>query len=88
MYFINHSVLWNRFLELTKKGIPQYNCYFKQSKTQSNLISDRNKIVKKNIIYIGYKINCNTLEIGLKRSDTALCHSISFLKPSKSSLLK
>lgn len=87
MYFINHSVSWNRFLELTKKGIPQYNCYFKQSKTQSNLISDRNKIVN-NIIYIGYKINCTTLEIGLKRSDTALYHSISFSKPNKSSLLK
>ncbi|XP_028520180.1 uncharacterized protein LOC107992902 isoform X2 [Apis cerana] len=88
LYITENKTLAEQFLELTKKGIPQYNCYFKQSKTQSNLISDRNKIVKKNIIYIGYKINCNTLEIGLKRSDTALCHSISFLKPSKSSLLK
>ncbi|XP_017792642.1 PREDICTED: telomerase reverse transcriptase-like [Habropoda laboriosa] len=74
--FINLCI-WDRFLQLIQKGVPQYNCYFKKLKTQSNVIYDGNT-VKDNIVYIGYKINCTTLEVEPNYSKTHLRYLTSF----------
>ena len=61
------------------KGIPQYNCYFKVSKTQSNMTCD-GTIAVNNIIYIGYKINCTTLEVENKHPQKNLYYSMKLQK--------
>ncbi|KAF3421405.1 hypothetical protein E2986_07580 [Frieseomelitta varia] len=78
LYVTKNETFAKQFLQSTRKGIPQYNCYFKVSKTQSNIICNET-IAVNNIIYIGYKINCTTLEVEYKRSQKHLC-SMKFLK--------
>ncbi|KAK2578270.1 hypothetical protein KPH14_011623 [Odynerus spinipes] len=48
------------FIETIKKGFIEYNCKFKESKIQTNLPYEN--YTRKEIIYLGYKINCDTLE--------------------------
>ncbi|XP_017765301.1 PREDICTED: telomerase reverse transcriptase-like, partial [Eufriesea mexicana] len=77
LYVTENEILAKQFLQLTKKGIPQYNCYFKQSKTQTNVVCDGNKAVN-SITYIGYKINCTSLEIIPVHPSTDLYYLVSF----------
>ncbi|CAL7941436.1 unnamed protein product [Xylocopa violacea] len=79
LYVTEYETSAKQFLDLIKKGIPQYNCYFKQAKTQSNVTYNGNAIVN-DITYIGYKINCTTLELEPKRSNTDMRYFISFSK--------
>ncbi|XP_076757231.1 telomerase reverse transcriptase [Xylocopa sonorina] len=77
LYVTKSEISAVQFLHLTKRGIPQYNCYFKQAKTQSNVAFKGNAIMN-NITYIGYKINCTTLNLKPKRSNTDIRYLISF----------
>lgn len=58
-------------------GIPQYNCYFKKLKTYSNIYC-RTNITTNNINYIGYKINCDTLEVEPEYLNTDMRYLMSF----------
>ncbi|XP_078050785.1 telomerase reverse transcriptase isoform X2 [Augochlora pura] len=61
LYVTNNEIQARRFLQLVRKGIPSYNCYFNESKIQTNIkVTNR---VTNSINYIGYKINCDTLEV-------------------------
>ncbi|XP_015428996.1 PREDICTED: telomerase reverse transcriptase-like, partial [Dufourea novaeangliae] len=77
LYVTANEILAKEFLELIKKGIPQYNCYFKELKTQSNIVDISSPAVH-SITYIGYKINCDTLEVEPKHADTNIRYLISF----------
>ncbi|XP_076298559.1 telomerase reverse transcriptase isoform X2 [Lasioglossum baleicum] len=77
LYATDNEILAKKFLELIKKGIPQFNCYFKEFKTQSNIINTSSTFTN-NIKYIGYKINCDTLEVEPKDLNTHMRYLISF----------
>ncbi|XP_076387147.1 telomerase reverse transcriptase isoform X3 [Megachile rotundata] len=75
LFVTENEVSAKQFLQLTVKGIPQYNCRFKKFKLQTNVSNDQNTVVD-HIVYIGYKINCNTLEVEPNISNTNLRYSI------------
>ncbi|XP_054008644.1 telomerase reverse transcriptase-like [Hylaeus anthracinus] len=77
LYASNNEILAKKFLQITKKGIPRYNCRFKELKTQSNIYSHTNTSTN-SITYIGYKINCNTLEIEPTYLDTGVRYLTSY----------
>ncbi|XP_031844983.1 telomerase reverse transcriptase isoform X2 [Nomia melanderi] len=67
LYITDNEVFAKQFLQFVQEGIPQYNCYFKKLKTQSNIANSTNTIT-----YIGYNINCDTLEVEPKYTNTRL----------------
>ncbi|KAL2751647.1 telomerase reverse transcriptase-like isoform X1 [Vespula maculifrons] len=50
-----------KFMETINEGFPEYNCSFKQSKIQTNLPHKTNYTTNE-IKFLGYKINCDSLE--------------------------
>lgn len=48
-------------METINEGFPEYNCSFKQSKIQTNLPHKTNYTMNE-IKFLGYKINCYSLE--------------------------
>ncbi|XP_076650689.1 telomerase reverse transcriptase isoform X2 [Halictus rubicundus] len=77
LYATDNEILAKEFLQLIKKGIPRFNCYFKELKTQSNIINTSSTFTN-SINYIGYKINCDTLEVEPKDLSTHMRYLISF----------
>ncbi|XP_076378465.1 telomerase reverse transcriptase isoform X1 [Megalopta genalis] len=77
LYITHDEMQAKQFLQVIKKGFPKYNCYFKDSKIQTNITST-SITVTNNINYIGYKINCNNLEIMPKFSNTHVRYLLSF----------
>ncbi|XP_012241447.1 telomerase reverse transcriptase isoform X2 [Bombus impatiens] len=80
LYVTESESVARQFLQLTKEGIPQYNCYFKPSKTRTNVVTCDGNITVDNITYIGYEINCTTLEVEYKHSHTNFSHTIKVSK--------
>ncbi|XP_076236637.1 telomerase reverse transcriptase [Calliopsis andreniformis] len=77
LYITENEIIAKQFLQVIKTGIPKYNCWFKELKTQSNISNIEGKTTK-SINYIGYKINSNTLEIEPKDLSTDMRYLISF----------
>ncbi|XP_076665848.1 telomerase reverse transcriptase [Andrena cerasifolii] len=77
LYGTGNEMLAKQFLQLTKTGIPQYNCRFNELKTQSNIACNGNTAMN-SITYIGYKINCDTLEVEPADVTTDIRYLISF----------
>lgn len=77
LYATENEILAKQFLQLIEVGIPQYNCYFKKLKTYSNIYC-RTNITTNNINYIGYKINCDTLEVEPEYLNTDMRYLMSF----------
>ncbi|XP_015188204.1 PREDICTED: telomerase reverse transcriptase-like [Polistes dominula] len=50
-----------KFLRIISEGFPEYNCSFKRSKIQTNL-PNQNVPNTNEIKFLGYSINCNSLE--------------------------
>ncbi|CAK9818558.1 Telomerase reverse transcriptase [Anthophora plagiata] len=76
LYVTESETFAKQFLQIIQEGFPKYNCYFKKLKTQSNVAYDGNR-VRNSIVYIGYKINCTTLEVEPEYSNTHLRYLIS-----------
>ncbi|XP_017882810.2 telomerase reverse transcriptase-like isoform X2 [Ceratina calcarata] len=69
LYLTDNEDFAKQFLEVTKRGLPRYNCYFKQAKTQTNVPYD-GRAAADSILYIGYKIDC--LSLGLEPNYTEI----------------
>ncbi|XP_076638012.1 telomerase reverse transcriptase isoform X2 [Colletes latitarsis] len=81
LYVTENENFAEQFLQLTKTGIQQYNCYFQESKTQCNKTTN-------SISYIGYRINCHTLEIVPKYQNTDISCSMSLSLKNNKTLIE
>ncbi|XP_047365033.1 telomerase reverse transcriptase-like isoform X2 [Vespa velutina] len=61
LYISENRESAEKFMETINKGFPEYNCSFKQSKIQTNL-PHKNNYTTNEIKFLGYKINCDSLE--------------------------
>ncbi|XP_043488052.1 telomerase reverse transcriptase-like [Polistes fuscatus] len=61
LYLSENRESAEKFLKIISEGFPEYNCSFKRSKIQTNL-PDQKVPTTNEINFLGYSINCNSLE--------------------------
>ncbi|XP_043267909.1 telomerase reverse transcriptase-like isoform X2 [Venturia canescens] len=73
LYITDQKDAAKEFMNRVRKGVPEYHCRFKTSKTQTNLISARWGSTEY-VTYLGYLIDCATLEVSPLHTDSKFHH--------------